>query len=185
MFEDVNPFNLDEKINLTALIEVMNIKIIEKLREEMSGIYGGGMFGTISKRPYVHYTIGVRLPCGPENVEKLTHALYDLIKNVKEKGVEQKDLDKAKETWRKHYHENLQSNDWWLSNLSNSWIDDSNAESLLSQEQRVDAITVADLQNAANRFFTGHNMVKAVLYPESSKITPGVKTVTQSYEKIF
>jgi zinc protease len=99
--------------------------------------------------------------------------------------VEQKDLDKVKETWRKHYHENLQSNDWWLSNLSTSWIDESNPENLLIQEQRVKAITVADLQSAAQRFFTGHNMVKAVLYPESSKITPGVKTTQQAYEKIF
>ena len=185
MFEDVTPFSLDEKINLTALIEVMNIKIIEKLREEMSGIYGGSMFGTISKRPYVHYTIGARFPCGPENVEKLTNAFFTLLKTVKEKGVEQKDLDKVKETWRKHYHENLKSNDWWLSNLSTAWIDESNPENLLIQEQRVEAITVADVQSAANRFFTGHNMIKAVLYPESSKITPSVKTVQQAYEKLF
>ena len=177
MFEGETEYNREEKMNLAALLEVLNIKIIEKLREEMSGIYGGGMGGTIQKRPYVHYTITAGFPCGPENVEKLTKALVDIIKDAQEKGVEQKDLDKVKETWKKQYHVNLQSNDWWLSGLSNAWIDQTNAEGLLDYEKRVDAIKLEDLQKAAKKFLTLNNMVKAVLYPESSNITPGVKTL--------
>ena len=177
MFEGETEYNREEKMNLAALLEVLNIKIIEKLREEMSGIYGGGMGGTVYKRPYVHYTITAGLPCGPENVEKLSKAFFDIIKDAQEKGVEQKDLDKVKETWKKQYHVNLQSNDWWLSGLSNAWIDQTNAENLLDYEKRVDAIKLEDLQKAAKKFLTLNNMVKAVLYPESSNITPGVKTV--------
>lgn len=177
MFEGETDYNREEKMDLAALLEVLNIKIIEKLREEMSGIYGGGIGGAVYKRPYVHYTITAGLPCGPENVEKLTKALLDIIKDAQEKGVEQKDLDKVKETWKKQYHVNLQSNDWWLSGLSNAWIDQTNAEGLLDYEKRVDAIKLEDLQKAAKKFLTLNNMVKAVLYPESSAITPGVKTV--------
>ena len=55
-----------ENLKLQALIEVLNIKIIEQLREEMSGIYGGGMTGEISKLPYSNYTVKVSFPCGPE-----------------------------------------------------------------------------------------------------------------------
>lgn len=177
MFEGETEYNRKEKLDLAALLEVMNIKIIEKLREEMSGIYGGGMYGAIEKRPYVHYSITAAMPCGPENVEKLTNALLDLIKNAQEKGVEQKDLDKVKETWKKQYHVNLQSNDWWLTSLSNAWINGDNPENILDYEQMVETITSEDLKKAANKFFTLNNMVKAVLYPESSTITPGVKTV--------
>ena len=177
MFEGETEYNREDKINLAALIEVLNIKIIEKLREDMSGIYGGGLQGSIQKRPYVHYTISARLPCGPENVEKLTKAFFEIIKDAQEKGVEQKDLDKVKETWKKQYHVSLQNNDWWLTGLSTAWIDQTNPENLLDYEKRVDAIKPEDLQNAAKKFLTLNNMVKAVLYPESSNITPGVKTV--------
>jgi zinc protease len=176
-FEGETEYNRDDKLHLAALIEVLNIKIIEKLREEMSGIYGGGLQGNISKRPYVHYTITGRLPCGPENVEKLTNAFMNIIKEAQEKGIDQKDLDKVRETWKKQYHVNLQSNDWWLTGLSTAWIDQSNPEALLDYEKRVDALKVEDLQHAAKKFLTLNNMVKAVLYPESSTITPGVKTV--------
>jgi zinc protease len=176
-FEGETEYNREEKMDLAALLEVLNIKIIEKLREEMSGIYGGGIGGTVSKRPYVHYTISAGLPCGPENVEKLTKALLDIIKDAQEKGVDQKDLDKVKETWKKQYHVNLQSNDYWLGVLSNAFIDQTNPENVLDYEQKVNAITVGDLQKAAKKFLTLNNMVKAVLYPESSKIPQGVKTV--------
>ena len=177
MFEGETEYSSEQRLHLAALIEVMNIKIIEKLREEMSGIYGGGMYGNIAKRPYVHFTVGARMPCGPENVDKLSNAFFELIKTVQEKGPEQKDLDKVKETWKKQYHVNLQSNDWWLSGLSTAWIDQGNPENLLNYEQRVDAIKPEDLQKAAKKFFTLNNMVKSVLYPESFNITPGVKTV--------
>ena len=177
MFEGETEYSREEKLNLAALMEAMNIKIIEKLREEMSGIYGGGMYGTIQKRPYTHYTITASMPCGPENVDKLTKALFELIKDAQEKGIDQKDLDKVKETWKKQYHVNLQSNDFWLSTLSNAWIDKNNPENILDYEQKVNAITTGDLQTAAKKYLTLNNMVKAVLYPESFNITPGVKTV--------
>jgi zinc protease len=62
----------------------------------MSGMYSGGLSGSIQKRPYVHYTVTANIPCGPENVDKLTDALFGLIKNAQENGVDQKDLDKVK-----------------------------------------------------------------------------------------
>jgi zinc protease len=61
--------------------------------------------------------------------------------------------------------------------LSNAFIDQTNPENVLDYEQKVNAITVEDLQKAAKKFLTLNNMVKAVLYPESSKIPQGVKTV--------
>jgi zinc protease len=175
-FEGETEYSREERMNLNALMEVMNIKIIEKLREEMSGIYGGGMNGTIVKRPYVHYTISANMPCGPENVEKLTTALMNLIKDAQEKGIDQKDLDKVKETWKKQYHVNLQNNDFWLSGLSNAWIDQSNPENILEYEQKVNAITVEGVQAAAKKYLTLSNMVKFVLYPESVDVKQEVKT---------
>jgi zinc protease len=177
VFEGETEYSLEERLKLSALLEVLNIKIIEKLREEMSGIYGGGMYGSINLRPYVHYNITAMMPCGPENVEELTKALLELIYDAQERGVEQKDLDKVKETWKTQYRVNLQSNDWWLSSLSNAWIDRSNPENILDYEQRVDAITTEDLKKAAQKFLTLNNMVKAVLYPESADVKTGVTTI--------
>jgi len=168
-------YSREENIAFRALIDALNIKIVEKLREEMSGMYSGGLSGSIQKRPYVHYTITANIPCGPENVDKLTDALFSLIKNAQDNGIDQKDLDKVKETSKKQYKVNMQSNDAWLANLSNAFIDQNNPENILDYEQKLDALTVQDLQNAAKKFLSTTNYIKAVLYPESANVEEGVK----------
>jgi zinc protease len=168
-------FNREQKMALKALIEVLNIKIIEKLREELGGMYSGGMNGDILRRPYAHYNVNATVPCGPENVDKLTTALFDLIKNAQEGKIEQKDLDKVKETWRKKYEEGMKDNDIWLTGLSQSFIDGTDPEAILDYETRVNALTITDLQNAAKKFLDINNAIRVVLYPENAKVEEGVK----------
>lgn len=181
MFEGDVPYNRDNRLHLSALLEVLNIKIIEKLREDMSGMYGGGMGGSVMMRPYEHYSVSANIPCGPENVDKLSAALLDIIKDAQEKGIEQKDWDKVKETWKKQYHVNLQSNDYWLSSLSNAFINKDDPENILDYEQKINSITVQDLQNAAKKFLTLNNMVKAVMYPENANVKEEVKTTKKGF----
>ncbi len=166
VFTGETTYSKEENLKLKILTEVLNIKIIEQLREEMSGIYTGGMSGRIAKRPYNNYDITVRFPCGPENVEKLTMALFALIKNAQEKGIEQKDLDKVKETLRKHYDDQIKQNDFWLEGLNNAWIDGEDAKWILDYTKKVDAVSVQDLQDAAKKYFNFSNYIKAVLNPE-------------------
>jgi zinc protease len=168
-------YSREEDLAFRAVIEVLDIKVIEKLREEMGGMYSGGLQGSIQRRPYVHYDVSANIPCGPENVDSLTNALFTLIKNIQDKGVDQKDLDKVKENWRKKYQEALQSNDAWLDNLSQAFINQTNPENILNYEQKVNALTVADLQKAAQKFFNMNHYVKLVLYPENAKVAEGVK----------
>jgi zinc protease len=168
-------YSREESMALRALVDVLNITVIEKLREELGGMYSGGLSGSIQKRPYVHYTVSANIPTGPENVDKLTKAMLAIIKNAQEKGVEQKDLDKVKETWKEHYRTQLQENNYWLDNLSQAFIDQNNPENILDYEQKVDALTIADLQKAAQKFLPMNNYIKAVLYPENADVPGGVK----------
>jgi len=57
-----------------------------------------------------------------------------------------------------------------LNNLSYAWINRDDPERILTYTKRVDALTVADLQKAANKFLNLNNYVKAVLYPENANV---------------
>jgi zinc protease len=170
-------YSAEENLAMKALIDVLNIKIIEKLREELGSMYGGGLNGSMTKRPYAHYTISANIPTGPESVDKLSNALMQIIKDAQDKGLEQKDLDKVKETLKKSYRTKIQDNDFWLTVLSESFINGTNPEAVLDYEKKVDALTLADLQNAAKKFLDMKNYIKAVLYPENANVPGGVKKV--------
>ena len=167
IFTGEAPYSKEEDVKLDVLTEMLNIKMIEQLREQMSGIYGGGMRAQFAQRPYNNYTITVSFPCGPENVDTLTKALFTIIKDAQENGVEQKYLDKVKANLQEQNAAQLKNNGHWLSVLSNSWIERENPEWIYNYSQKVAGLTIADMQQAAKKYFSMQHYIKAVLLPEN------------------
>ncbi|MFN9949228.1 MAG: insulinase family protein, partial [Bacteroidota bacterium] len=159
-------YSQERNLQLSMLCDVINIKIIEKLREEMGGIYTGGISGGWETRPYEHFTITAAFPCGPENVDKLTAAYFDIVKNISEKGVDAKDLDKVKETLKNQYAESIKQNDYWLSNLSRSFINQTDPAWLLAYPEKVKQTTGDQLQQICQQLLGTPNLI-AVLQPEN------------------
>ena len=155
-----------EQMKLAALIEVMNIKLIEVLREKMGLIYGGGMQGGLSKLPYGNYSISANLPTGPENVDKVIAATFAEIEHMQQAGPLDGDLAKVKENWIKEHRKSLRENAYWLGRLQAALVQGSDPATILTYEERVKAVTPADLQAAAKRYFKPDNYVQVVLYPE-------------------
>lgn len=166
IFTGEAPFSNQENLKVRALLDVLNIQVIEKLREEMGAIYSGGMSGGLINRPYNHYSINVNLPCGPENVEKIATAFFDIIKNAQEKGIDQKNLDKVKETLRKQNDDQLKQNGFWMLSLSRAWIEKTDPEWIVAYSKQVDALSVQDMQQAVKKYFNMSNYIRAVLNPE-------------------
>ena len=169
IFTGEAPYSREEALKLDVLTEVLNIKIIEQLREQMSGIYGGGMSATFTKRPYNNYTIAVSLPCGPENVDTLTKAMFAIIRDAQENGIAQKDLDKVKTNLEDRNAASLKSNDHWLDVLTNSWIEREDPKWIYDYDKRVAALTVADMQATAKKYFNMQQYINAVLMPEGGR----------------
>ena len=160
------PFSDAEQLKVQALTEVMNIKLIESLREELSGIYGGGMYGNLNKNPYNNYAFGVSLPCGPENVDKLIKATIAEIDKIKANGPTADDLNKVKETWRQQYEVNIKENAFWARQLLQSVETGVNPAEMLSYEKRIAALTSKDVKDAALKYLDMKNYVQVVLNPE-------------------
>jgi len=160
-------YSEDLSLKAQAVAEVLNIKVIEDLREKMGGIYTGGFNANVAQVPYEHYSIALQLPCGPENVEKLLTAASEEIKALKEKGPEAKDLDKVKSQWREKHITDVKENSYWEGKMENIlfWGRDKNR--VLEYQKYVDELTPADIQAAAKQLFNGNNKFVSVLYPES------------------
>lgn len=165
-FAGETPYSEDAQLKLQALTEVMNIKLIETLREDMGGIYGGGMRGSVNKLPYSNYQIGVSLPCGPENVDKLIKATFAEIDKVKANGPTEADLNKVKETYNKKFLENMKDNNYWLRALQNTADFGNDPSNILALDKKMSALTVKDIKDAANLYLSTNNYLQVVLYPE-------------------
>jgi zinc protease len=160
------PYSEDLSLKAQALAGILNIKVIENMREKMGGIYTGGFNANVRKEPYERYSIGLQLPCGPENVDKLLAAADAEIKMLKEKGPDQKDLDKVKNQWREQYRTNLKENKFWQDKLESVLFWGRDKQHVLAYENWIDGLTPADIQQTAKSLFDGKNQLVSILNPE-------------------
>ncbi|MFM9435609.1 zinc protease [Janthinobacterium sp. CG_23.3] len=154
------------QMQVQALVEVLNIKLTEVLREKMGLIYGGGFQGGLNKLPYGSYSLSAGLPTAPENVDKVIAATFAEIERMKQDGPLASDLAKVQENWIKNHQKSMRENSYWLGRLQTALLQGSDPAAILSYEERVKALQPAELQAVAKRYFNMDNYVQVVLYPE-------------------
>jgi zinc protease len=161
-----HPYSDDLALQISVLSEVLNFRVIEKMREEMGAIYGGGFGGNLSKRPYSAFNMSLSLPCGPENVEKLIAAAETQIKDLIEKGPTEDEMAKIKQQRLEKNRESMKENATWLSQLERINFYQDDADRFLNEMKYVNALTADNIKQAAKIVFGGPNRFKGVLYPE-------------------
>ncbi|MRV76526.1 insulinase family protein [Duganella sp. FT92W] len=163
------PYSEEASLSQSALAEILNIKVNEVLREKLGLIYSGHVGASLNKMPYGHYSMSVNLPCAPENTGKVADAMLGLIRTIQQQGPEAADLAKVKENWSVNNRRALRENGYWLNHLDGAYANGLDPAKILTFEQRAAAVTPADVQAAAKRYFDFDNYVQMVLYPEAKQ----------------
>ena len=161
------PFNRKDAYYLESFGEVMNIRLIEILREEKGGVYGVGAGASARNMPYDHYTFQVGFPCGPENVDDLTLAVLAELEKLQRDGISEEDLKKVKEGQRRELEVNMKENGFWANTLRFYYYQGWDPADILQAEDRIEALTVENLQEAAKKYIDSKKFIKVVLMPEA------------------
>ena len=166
MFYGDAPYSAKEAVAMTALGEVLTIKLVEELRENESGVYGVNARGSMSKVPYGSYNFNISFPCGPENAEKLTaSALAELDKIIKN-GPDEKDVNKYKEAEALDYKKKIKENRYWMTNFTRSFTNGSSPEEILTASDKVKEVTAKDIQDVAAKYLSKDKVI-GILMPEA------------------
>jgi len=166
----------DLDMKAQAISEILNIRIIEELREKIQGIYSGGMSGSLNKLPYPYYQFFIQLPCGPEKVDTLLYAMNTEIENLKKNGPKQADLDKVKEQWLEQNKVAMKENGTWLNEILETKFPGDDVNRFLNYEQYVKALTPKQVQEAAKLLLNNKNVITGVLRPEAKPDTKEIAT---------
>ena len=159
---DWTPENAEQ---VDALAEVLEIKLIEKLREDESGVYGVSASGAYGRYPVPRYTFRVNFGCAPENVEKLIASVNREIAKLKTTGADSKDIAKFKAETTREQEVQLKDNSFWLSYLSNQYYNGDDPLEVLRNPELLKTVTVESTKAAANKYL-GTNLIQFILLPE-------------------
>ena len=166
MFTGEAKYSYSENLKLSLLLDVLNIKLIEILRERLSEAYTAAIYGQLVNTPYEHYSITLSVPCGPKNVDELIMASFDQIESMKKRGPKESDLNKVIEMRKRDFKKSSTENSFWWRRFANCLRTGVSISDMLELENEVSRITVQDLKATANKYFHNDNYLQVVLNPE-------------------
>ncbi|MNK00566.1 Protease 3 precursor [compost metagenome] len=159
-------YSRETNLNLSALKEILQIRVLERLREEESGVYTPQVTYAGVKYPEPIYQYGISFTCAPENVDKLVASALDEIEQLKNAGPSAVNLDKWKAEFRRNLEAGLQNNTYWLTLITTQLQQDIPFRSLDESVKQLDAVTTNTVQQAAKKYLNGENYIRLVLFPE-------------------
>jgi zinc protease len=159
-------FNADNNLQVDALNEILNIKLIERLREKEGGVYAPGVRANMVKVPNQRYSIIVYFGCAPANVEKLIDATMEEINKIKQNGPEAVDIQKFVAEESRSTEVQLKENTFWAAHLAASTQNGEDPDAVLHHIKDLNKVTVQSVKDAANKYLSGNNLIKLILLPE-------------------
>jgi len=162
-------WNDKNRMELRMLKEILSIKLLEVIREKMSGVYSPQVQLMMDKYPRSEYSIMTIFGCSPKNTGKLTKAVFKEMNKIQKKGPTLVDLNKVKELLIREHETDVNTNNYWLEKIESSYFNGDDLTTIPDFNERVNAITISDLQLAAQNFMKRDHYVRTVLLPEKKK----------------
>jgi zinc protease len=160
-------YTRQNRYQLSALGELLNIKLREALREDLGGTYGVGVSPSATRDPQPGYRFTIGFGSAPERLEALTAAALLQIDSVKKFGTTPAYLTKVKEAALRARETALKQNGYWLSQISTFDQSGWPLADIPTGEKLILALTAQDLQRAAVKYLRNDNYVRVSLYPEN------------------
>lgn len=154
-----------------ALVRVLNINVRENLREEKGGVYSPRVFGNLSRVPDERYNLTVYFQCAPEDVTELIDAVKEEVAALQKNGASEENLVKVRETRRRGAETSLENNRYWLSSLTQSYMNEDDPTRILDYEKYIKTISSKGIQKMAKRYIDVEKAIIATLNPEKEEKT--------------
>ena len=157
------PYNMANRVNVTAVGSVLNIRYLESIREKEGGSYGVGVRGSMNNTPVDEASLLMQFDCDNLKQEHLISIIYSEINEIIAKGPRAEDFKKVKENMLKKYKEDVEQNNWWSSALERYYQDKLNL--VTDYKAAVEAMTPESVQAALKAIVSQGNVFEVVMKP--------------------
>ena len=163
------PYNWDlpTRQSLSFFSDLMEIKLLEKIREEMGGVYSPAVKIELERYPKPEATFIILFGCEPQRTDELTAAVLEQIQLLIKEGPNETDLNKVKETQKRSFEKNLGNNGFWLSMMMQADYIGTDLDGLNKdiQFQRIDNLKAKTIQKTLKKYLNPSVYVRGVLKP--------------------
>ena len=161
--------SLENEVRLSALELLLNIRLLEVIREERGGSYSPNALTSFWEHPDAGYRVGINFTTDPKRVTELLPVAYGLVDELRTTPTSDLNLTKVKEQLLRSHEIAVRDNGYWQDVLGRGADEPTRLSDPTAFVDAVNALTVADLQQTAAQLLNGDGVVQIVEYPESAK----------------
>ena len=159
-------YSYENDVKMEALKETLEIRMLERLREEESGVYTPSVQVSTSKYPQSRFSMVISFGCAPGNVERLIASALDEVKKAGKNGPSLENINKFKAEDRRSRETELKTNNFWLNYLNGQLINNEPLTQVNDYDDALGKVTVSGLKDIAAKYLNGDNYIRLVLSPE-------------------
>jgi len=159
------PYSVRNKMILSALSSIVNIRLRNAIREEKSGVYAVGVNTNMDPELKNKALLSITFDAAPKRADELIEATRQSLERVKKEGITQKELSAFKENIYIQLKNALKDNNYWLDMMMSHYKYDIPLSLIYDAKEIVESIKPKEVQEMAQKIFSEDSLT-AKLTPE-------------------
>lgn len=158
-----------ERILYNGFSRVLNIALIEDIREKIGGVYSISSKVSLSPNNFGEDRMTISFSCDTKRAEELTKAVLQVISDMSNKDIDQKKIDSIIKNYELSYKNELKENVFWLNYFyQKSTIDPE--YKVPTPEEYAKIMQKKDLMDFAKKAINLNNYIDVTLIPEKESL---------------
>jgi zinc protease len=153
---------------VNVLRSIVQIRAIEKLREELGATYSPSVLNQSSDVFDEFGLLGIAAEVNPSQLDRLMQIIGEVAEGLKTGQVSADELNRAREPMLLSLASDKASNSYWLGRLGGASWDPRLLETIRNQEQMLRAVTPADIQRLARKYLINERAYRLAVDPPAT-----------------
>lgn len=156
-------YNLKNQVLTAMLASVLQITLIEEIREKEGASYNVDAQGSLYSYPVQTCELQISFDTDPAVMQKMVGIAHRQVKDIATKGFPKQHLSKAKEYLLKAHAQNLRNNQFWVAAIREKYKNGIDISTTYSEV--VNGITPEQVVDFANKLLEQNNVVEVSMSP--------------------
>jgi zinc protease len=155
-----------ERDLVVSMVELIEMRLREKIREEIGASYGVGVYCQQGNYPSRRYSAGIAFGCEPGRAEELVELVIRELAIMGETPVREDDVSKLREGFSRRREAAIKTNDFWHETLTANIMRGDESAAYSRTETVLAGLNAETMPRLVRRYFNTENYMAGSLLPE-------------------
>jgi zinc protease len=159
-------YNQQNRIAIRAMSEILQRRLLEVIREDLSGTYSITVSPSYERIPRQDYLIEINFGSSPDRTDALVKRVFEEIEKFKNEGPTDQQVSDQRETMLRDFERSSKLNNYLVGQISYRYENNEDVAGIWMLADYYKKIDKAMVQDAAKKYFDTKRYVEVMLFPE-------------------